>query len=75
MKYSVGHALRMTRQFNNMTLRDLSEKSFISLGHLSEVERGVKEPSFSLLGNILQALQVSPRDFWNLVSDIEELGK
>lgn len=75
MKYSVGHALRMTRQFNNMTLRDLSKASFISLGHLSEVERGIKEPSFTLLGNMLEALKVSPRDFWNLVSDIEELTK
>jgi transcriptional regulator with XRE-family HTH domain len=41
-----------------MTLRDLSVKSHTSLGYLSEVERGSKEVSSTVLDSIAQGLEV-----------------
>jgi len=55
----VGDTLRTHRVRNGMTLRDVSAKARVSLGYISEVERGQKEPSSELLAALCDALQVS----------------
>ena len=45
-------------QHQGRTLREVSAEARVSLGYLSEVERGQKEASSELLGSICQALQV-----------------
>ena len=50
--------LRAVRQHQGRTLREVSAEARVSLGYLSEVERGQKEASSELLGSICQALQV-----------------
>jgi transcriptional regulator with XRE-family HTH domain len=55
----IGDALRRERQHQGRTLRDVSAAAQVSLGYLSEVERGRKEPSSELLAAICQALGVS----------------
>ena len=52
----VGDALRQVRQRQRRTLRDVSAEARVSLGYLSEVERGQKEPSSELLASICSAL-------------------
>ncbi|UPK77137.1 helix-turn-helix transcriptional regulator [Nocardioidaceae bacterium SCSIO 66511] len=42
-----------------MTLREVSAKARVSLGYISEVERGQKEPSSELLAALCEALEVS----------------
>jgi transcriptional regulator with XRE-family HTH domain len=50
--------LRDARQRQGRTLREVSSAARVSLGYLSEVERGQKEASSELLGSICGALDV-----------------
>lgn len=50
--------LRGVRQHQGRTLREVSSQARVSLGYLSEVERGQKEASSELLASICQALDV-----------------
>jgi DNA-binding XRE family transcriptional regulator len=54
----LGARLRRERQEQSRTLRDVSATARVSLGYLSEVERGQKEPSSELLAAICGALEV-----------------
>jgi len=55
----VGDVLRRHRQRQSRTLRDVSAAARVSLGYLSEIERGRKEASSELLAAICAALEVS----------------
>jgi transcriptional regulator with XRE-family HTH domain len=55
----IGGVLREARTSQGRTLRDVSDSARVSLGYLSEVERGRKEPSSELLNAICDALEVS----------------
>lgn len=54
----IGDVLRGARTSQGRTLREVSDSARVSLGYLSEVERGRKEPSSELLNAICAALQV-----------------
>ena len=55
----IGDVLRRHRLRQGRTLRDVSAAAQVSLGYLSEVERGRKEASSELLAAICAALDVS----------------
>lgn len=52
----IGAELRKRRQDQGRTLREVSGDAKVSLGYLSEVERGQKEASSELLSAICGAL-------------------
>jgi transcriptional regulator with XRE-family HTH domain len=52
----IGDALRARRQGQHRTLREVSTAANVSLGYLSEIERGQKEASSELLSSICDAL-------------------
>jgi transcriptional regulator with XRE-family HTH domain len=52
----IGDALRARRQAQRRTLREVSTAANVSLGYLSEIERGQKEASSELLAAICDAL-------------------
>ena len=54
----VGDVLRRARTEQGRTLREVSDSARVSLGYLSEVERGRKEASSELLSAICGALDV-----------------
>lgn len=54
----IGDVLRQARTSQGRTLREVSDDARVSLGYLSEVERGRKEASSELLGAICTALDV-----------------
>lgn len=58
MRQFIGEVLRARRLAQGLTLRDVSEKARVSLGYISEVERGQKEPSSELLAALAGALEV-----------------
>lgn len=58
----IGEQLRARRQGQHRTLRDVSAQARVSLGYLSEVERGQKEASSELLSAICSALGISLGD-------------
>lgn len=55
----MGEVLRELRVECGMTLREVSLSSMVSLGYLSEIERGHKEASSEVLSSIATALGVS----------------
>lgn len=54
----IGDVLRRARIEQGRTLREVSDSARVSLGYLSEVERGRKEASSELLNAICGALDV-----------------
>jgi len=58
LRAHLGEALRRARQEQGRTLRQVSADASVSLGYLSEVERGQKEPSSELLASICLALDL-----------------
>ena len=54
----IGDVLRRARTSQGRTLREVSDSARVSLGYLSEVERGRKEASSELLIAICGALDV-----------------
>ena len=58
LRHEIGDVLRDIRQRQGRTLREVSHSARVSLGYLSEVERGQKEASSELLSSICVALEV-----------------
>ncbi|MBS9531976.1 helix-turn-helix transcriptional regulator [Mycobacterium sp. M1] len=58
LREAVGDVLRQARTGQGRTLREVSDAARVSLGYLSEVERGRKEASSELLNAICTALDV-----------------
>lgn len=69
LREAIGHVLRDLRTHDHKTLREVSEKAGVSLGYLSEVERGQKEASSELLSSIAQSLGVSTAQMLRMVAD------
>jgi transcriptional regulator with XRE-family HTH domain len=56
---ALGEFIRAQRQQAQMSLRDLAERTNVSNPYLSQVERGLHEPSVRVLKAISDALNVS----------------
>ncbi len=69
----LGDVLRRQRTRQGRTLREVSTTARVSLGYLSEVERGQKEASSELLASICTALDVPLSTVMREVS--EELAR
>jgi transcriptional regulator with XRE-family HTH domain len=68
LRTQLGNTLRGHRQSQRRTLRDVSGVARVSLGYLSEVERGQKEASSELLASICDALDLELADLLAEVS-------
>lgn len=74
LREAIGDRLRHARTSQRRTLRDISRVARVSLGYLSEVERGQKEASSELLAAICEALQLSmPELLRNVAADMSAL--
>ena len=65
----LGDVLRARRMQRGMTLREVSAEARVSLGYISEIERGQKEASSELLASLCAALDVPLSDVLREVSD------
>jgi len=70
LRQVVGDTLRALRLRQRRTLREVSASARVSLGYLSEVERGQKEPSSELLAAIASALDVELSDLFAEVATV-----
>lgn len=68
LRQVVGETLRGLRLRQRRTLREVSASARVSLGYLSEVERGQKEPSSELLASICSALDLELSELFAQVS-------
>jgi transcriptional regulator with XRE-family HTH domain len=69
LRHLLGDALRRLRLRQGRTLREVSATARVSLGYLSEVERGQKEASSELLASICEALGAPLSQVLREVSD------
>ena len=65
----LGDVLRDKRTQRGLTLREVSAEARVSLGYISEIERGQKEASSELLYSLCDALEVPLSDVLREVSD------
>src|SRR6188472_1130040 len=65
----LGDVLRDKRTQRGLTLREVSAEARVSLGYISEIERGQKEASSELLLSLCDALEVPLSDVLREVSD------
>lgn len=71
LREAIGDTLRSARSGQGKTLREVSDSARVSLGYLSEVERGRKEASSELLAAICGALDVP---LSQVLSEVSETG-
>jgi transcriptional regulator with XRE-family HTH domain len=69
LRHLLGDVLRRLRLRQGRTLREVSASARVSLGYLSEVERGQKEASSELLSAICEALETPLSQVFREVSD------
>jgi transcriptional regulator with XRE-family HTH domain len=63
----VGRQIRRWRTERGLTLARVAERSGLTVGYLSQVENDKASPSLAVLGQIAEALDVSPA--WFLMDD------
>ena len=61
-RHVLGHKLRMLRLANGRKLADTAARAGISPQYLSEIERGLKEPSSEMIAAIAGALGITLLD-------------
>jgi len=69
----LGDVLRAERMRRGMTLREVSAEARVSLGYISEIERGQKEASSELLASLCSALDLPLSVMLREVSDLVAL--
>ena len=69
----LGDVLRAERIRRGMTLREVSAGARVSLGYISEIERGQKEASSELLSSLCSALDLPLSSVLREVSDPDSL--
>jgi transcriptional regulator with XRE-family HTH domain len=69
----LGDVLRAQRMRRGMTLREVSAEARVSLGYISEIERGQKEASSELLASLCSALELPLSSVLREVSDLVAL--
>jgi transcriptional regulator with XRE-family HTH domain len=57
----LGSIIRQQRQVASLSLREMAALTQVSNAYLSQVERGLHQPSLKVLFNIADALRVSPQ--------------
>ena len=74
LREAIGDRLRHARTNQRRTLREVSRSARVSLGYLSEVERGRKEASSELLAAICDALELPLSELmFNVANDLGAL--
>ena len=68
----LGERLRLMRKENKLTLKDLSQIADLSVPYLSDMERGVVNPSIDTLQKVAKAYNTTVK---KLLIDVEELDE
>ena len=69
LRHTLGEVLRAERIQRGLTLRQVSSAARVSLGYISEIERGHKEASSELLGALCDAMDVRLSDVLHLTAE------
>lgn len=78
---ALGHFIRAQRKLANLSLRELAEAANVSNAYLSQIERGLHEPSVRVLKAVARALNLSAdtllvqAGLLETVAEEEEIGR
>ena len=61
-KATIGSYIRTQRELSRLSLRELARMSQVSNAYLSQVERGIHEPSLRVLAAVAEALSLPLED-------------
>ena len=67
----LGEHLRFIRRKRKLTLKDLSQDADLSVPYLSDLERGVVNPSIESLQKVAKAYNMKVQDLFTGVEDME----
>jgi transcriptional regulator with XRE-family HTH domain len=59
---ALGAFIRVQRQLADMSLREMAALTSVSNAYLSQIERGLHQPSLRVLRSIAQALSIAPEE-------------
>ena len=71
--YSIGERLKRLRIQKNLTQEELGERTDLSKGYISQVERDLASPSMETFFNILEVLGCAPKDFFDKESTSQKV--
>lgn len=71
-RQALGQVLRSARKDKKLTLKQVSAKSYIAYGYISEIERGEKECSSCYLEWLTEALDLSLPDVLRCTAQLLE---
>ncbi|SCY00721.1 helix-turn-helix domain-containing protein [Alkaliphilus peptidifermentans] len=69
MDKELGIKIKTLRTSKNFTLKDLSEKTNLSIGYISQLERGLTSAAISTLNNIAKVLEVDLSYFFSVYKE------
>lgn len=69
LQQTMGAVLRRERRERQMTLKELAERSSLSVVYVGEIERGKKYPSALVLERLAGALDMTVSDVLEIVAD------
>jgi transcriptional regulator with XRE-family HTH domain len=69
LQQTMGAVIRRERRERQLTLKELAERSAISLVYLGEIERGKKYPSALVLERLARALDLAVPDLLEFVAE------
>ena len=71
MSHTLGQHIRTIRKSKGLTLKDLAEKSGLSIPYLSDTERDVVNPSLKSLQSIAKSLELSLPELVDFNDELE----
>jgi transcriptional regulator with XRE-family HTH domain len=70
----LGDFIRLQRQLSHLSLRQLADLADVSNAYLSQLERGLYQPSAQVLKNLAGALELSAEDLYRRAGLLDENG-
>jgi transcriptional regulator with XRE-family HTH domain len=71
----LGDFIRLQRQLSHLSLRQLAELADVSNAYLSQLERGLYQPSAQVLKNLAGALELSAEELYRRAGLLDDGGE
>ena len=69
----IGHKIKNLRLEKGLTQEELGERTDLSKGYISQLERDLSSPSMETFFHLLEVLGCTPKDFFNEEARIKKL--
>ncbi|MDO4814755.1 MAG: XRE family transcriptional regulator [Gemella sp.] len=70
---SIGHRIKKLRIQKGLTQEELGERTDLSKGYISQIERDLSSPSMETFFDILQVLGCKPKDFFDKEAEEQQI--